>query len=185
MPLSRADYASPTRQQEREQEALLRAKQSVAHLEHLRGQLEDSECIPDDPMTERGHLRQVLLNHHNELAKVSQRNEHLLCTLESLQDEKELVQEECKKLPKPTETEKQHLVLHEGCEMLRSEVARREEEVCSLHKALEAQYDKQHTLDLQLEVQQKMSDQLKESLVTFIFQPSQTHDGELLKIKMK
>uniref|UniRef100_A0A8C4NCJ3 Coiled-coil domain containing 146 n=1 Tax=Eptatretus burgeri TaxID=7764 RepID=A0A8C4NCJ3_EPTBU len=179
-------YQAHITQQEKEQEALLRAKQSMAQLEHLRGQLQDSECIPDDPMTERGHLRQVLLDHYNELAKTSQRHEHLLYTLESLQDEKQLVEKEYKKLPKPTEREKQNLVLSEGCEVLKSEVAQRKEEVCILHEELKAQYDEQHKLDLQLEEQQQMENQLKERLATLILQPLQIqNDLELLNIKLK
>ena len=62
------------------------------------------------------------------------------------------------------EREKQNLVLSKGCEVLKSEVAQRKEEVCNLHEELKAQYDEQHKLDLQLEEQQQMENQLKVSL---------------------
>uniref|UniRef100_S4RJV6 Coiled-coil domain containing 146 n=1 Tax=Petromyzon marinus TaxID=7757 RepID=S4RJV6_PETMA len=159
------------------EEALLReTKRYTEELQGQRGQLESADAFPDGQSTDVGRLRSQLLRHHNALSQSEETHTQLHYKIQSLQDEKNLLQKEYERMPKPGDLERKAKLVMEGCEDLRREVSQRKAEVQSLQEELESRQGQMIREQKSLNQQKIMRENLKNELVQIHMVP-----GEIMK----
>nr|XP_032827245.1 coiled-coil domain-containing protein 146-like [Petromyzon marinus] len=159
------------------EEALLReTKRYTEELQGQRGQLESADAFPDGQSTDVGRLRSQLLRHHNALSQSEETHTQLHYKIQSLQDEKNLLQKEYERMPKPGDLERKAKLVMEGCEDLRREVSQRKAEVQSLQEELESRQGQMIRDQKSLNQQKIMRENLKNELVQIHMVP-----GEIMK----
>ncbi|XP_067420622.1 coiled-coil domain-containing protein 146 [Emydura macquarii macquarii] len=170
--------------QESEIQLLQDAKRFSVEIEQQQQALEKADQFPEGFTSEVSRMRQQLLKYQNEYTAIKEREYELQYKLNSLQEDKRLLQKEYERIPKQGETEKKMKVLKENCEELRKETIQRRMEI----KALKEDVTSKQRLMLreQKEVEEllEQQDNLKDELVHLHAIPVQL-GKEMDKIKRK
>ncbi|XP_037745136.1 coiled-coil domain-containing protein 146 isoform X2 [Chelonia mydas] len=170
--------------QESEIQLLQEAKHFTVEIEQQKQALEKADQFPEGFTSEVSRMRQQLLKYQNEYTAIKEREYELQYRLNSLQEDKRLLQREYERIPKQGETEKKTKVLKENCEELRKETIQRRMEV----KALKEDVTSKQRLMLreQKEVEEllEQQDELKDELVRLHAIPLQL-GKDMDKIKRK
>ncbi|XP_073184662.1 coiled-coil domain-containing protein 146 isoform X3 [Lepidochelys kempii] len=170
--------------QESEIQLLQEAKHFTVEIEQQKQALEKADQFPEGFTSEVSRMRQQLLKYQNEYTAIKEREYELQYRLNSLQEDKRLLQREYERIPKQGETEKKTKVLKENCEELRKETIQRRMEI----KALKEDVTSKQRLMLreQKEVEEllEQQDELKDELVRLHAIPLQL-GKDMDKIKRK
>uniref|UniRef100_A0A8C3HN21 Coiled-coil domain containing 146 n=1 Tax=Chrysemys picta bellii TaxID=8478 RepID=A0A8C3HN21_CHRPI len=170
--------------QESEIQLLQDAKRFTVEIEQQQQALEKADQFPEGFTSEVSRMRQQLLKYQNEYTAIKEREYELQYKLNSLQEDKRLLQREYERIPKQGETEKKMKVVKENCEELRKETIQRRMEI----KALKEDVTSKQRLMLreQKEVEEllEQQDDLKDELVRLHAIPVQL-GKEMDKIKRK
>ncbi|XP_075782837.1 coiled-coil domain-containing protein 146 [Pelodiscus sinensis] len=170
--------------QESEIQLLQDAKHFTIEIEQQQQELEKADQFPEGFTSEVSRMRQQLLKYQNEYTAIKEREYELQYKVNSLQEDKRLLQQEYERIPKQGETEKKIKVLKENCEELRKETIQRRMEI----KALKEDVTSKQKLMLreQKEVEELLEQQndLKDELVQLHAIPVQL-GKEMDKIKRK
>ncbi|XP_074873192.1 coiled-coil domain-containing protein 146 [Carettochelys insculpta] len=170
--------------QESEIQMLQDAKRFTVELEQQQQVLEKADQFPEGFTSEVAKMRQQLLKYQNEYTAIKEREYELQYKLNSLQEDKRLLQREYERIPKQGETEKKIKVLKENCEELRKETIQRKMEIKALKEDVTAK--QKLMLREQKEVEELLEQQnnLKDELVHIHAIPVQL-GKEMDKIKRK
>uniref|UniRef100_A0A8C0H7M1 Uncharacterized protein n=1 Tax=Chelonoidis abingdonii TaxID=106734 RepID=A0A8C0H7M1_CHEAB len=170
--------------QESEMQLLQDAKRFTVEIEQQQQALEKADQFPEGFTSEVSRMRQQLLKYQNEYTAIKEREYELQYKLNSLQEDKRLLQREYERIPKQGETEKKMKVVKDNCEELRKETIQRRMEI----KALKEDVTSKQRLMLreQKEVEEllEQQDDLKDELVRLHAIPVQL-GKEMDKIKRK
>ncbi|XP_043353474.1 coiled-coil domain-containing protein 146 isoform X3 [Dermochelys coriacea] len=170
--------------QESEIQLLQEAKHFTVEIEQQKQALEKADQFPEGFTSEVSRMRQQLFKYQNEYTAIKEREYELQYRLNSLQEDKRLLQREYERIPKQGETEKKTKVLKENCEELRKETIQRRMEI----KALKEDVTSKQRLMLreQKEVEELLEkqDELKDELVRLHAIPLQL-GKDMDKIKRK
>ncbi|XP_053873622.1 coiled-coil domain-containing protein 146 isoform X3 [Malaclemys terrapin pileata] len=170
--------------QESEIQLLQDAKRFTVEIEQQQQALEKADQFPEGFTSEVSRMRQQLLKYQNEYTAIKEREYELQYKLNSLQEDKRLLQREYERIPKQGETEKKMKAVKENCEELRKETIQRRMEI----KALKEDVTSKQRLMLreQKEVEEllEQQDDLKDELVRLHAIPVQL-GKEMDKIKRK
>ncbi|KAL6081483.1 hypothetical protein STEG23_031700, partial [Scotinomys teguina] len=122
--------------QESEVQLLQNAKNFTEQIQQQLVCLQQAEDFPNVFSTEVCKLREQLLKYQNEYTAVQEREYHNQYRLNSLTEERSLIQKEFEKIPKPGEMEKKMKILKESTEELRKEVIQKRLEIKLLREDL-------------------------------------------------
>ncbi|XP_046573953.1 LOW QUALITY PROTEIN: coiled-coil domain-containing protein 146-like [Haliotis rubra] len=117
---------------------LRQAKEYTADLEKQRAELEKGDNFPESSNTEVTKLREQFLKYNNDLVETEERQYQLEYKLESLLEEKKIVEREYERLPKQGEIEKKIKQLQAACDEMRKEIGQSQNEAKNLREDLEA-----------------------------------------------
>ncbi|XP_041460505.1 coiled-coil domain-containing protein 146-like [Lytechinus variegatus] len=161
------------RTRESELGLLQAAKEATQVLEKQTVELEKADNFPDSSNTENSKLRAKLLKHNNEIDQAEERNYQYEFKIESLQEEKRMLEREYDRLPKKEEIEKRTKELNKNVDELRQEIGQRKLEAKNLKEEL-AMRNRQIDLELkELEGEVETQEKLKEDLVAVHSLPGQ------------
>ncbi|XP_054752363.1 coiled-coil domain-containing protein 146-like [Lytechinus pictus] len=161
------------RTRESELGLLQTAKEATQVLEKQTVELEKADNFPDSSNTENSKLRAKLLKHNNEIDQAEERNYQYEFKIESLQEEKRMLEREYDRLPKKEEIEKRTKELNKNVDELRQEIGQRKLEAKNLKEEL-AMRNRQIDLELkELEGEVETQEKLKEDLVAVHSLPGQ------------
>ncbi|XP_070559070.1 coiled-coil domain-containing protein 146-like [Ptychodera flava] len=130
-------YKTLAKTRESEARLLKEAKDNTVELERQRVELEKADNFPESSNTEVTKLRTQLLKHRNEFDETEERNFQYDFKMESLQEEKRMLEREYSRMPKKEEIEKQTKELEKNIGDLRVEIAQRQVEVKNLKEELD------------------------------------------------
>ncbi|XP_061107475.1 coiled-coil domain-containing protein 146 isoform X2 [Conger conger] len=142
------------------------------------------ERFPEGSNTEVGKMRRQLLIYHNKIRQAHEQEYQLQFQMECLLGEKDILEKEYNRQPKPAEQEKKAKVLRDGCEELRKEVAQRRMEIKSLKEDMDT---KQKNLQREKEALDQKKDtieNLEADLAQLLCVPGQL-GKEIDRIKRK
>ncbi|XP_072181857.1 coiled-coil domain-containing protein 146-like [Diadema setosum] len=161
------------RTRESELGLLQMAKELTQSMEKQSIELEKADNFPDSSNSETSKLRAKLLKHNNEIDQAEERNYQYDFKIESLQEEKRMLEREYDRLPKKEEIEKRTKELTKHVEELRMEIGQRQLEAKNLKEEL-AMRNRQIDLELkELEGEVETQEKLKEDLVAVHSLPGQ------------
>ncbi|XP_030856124.1 coiled-coil domain-containing protein 146 [Strongylocentrotus purpuratus] len=161
------------RTRESELGLLQMAKEATQTLEKQTTELEKADNFPDSSNTENTKLRTKLLKHNNEIDQAEERNYQYEFKIESLQEEKRMLEREYDRLPKKEEVEKRTKELNKNVDELRQEIGQRKLEAKNLKEEL-AMRKRQIDLEMkELESETETQEKLKEDLVAVHSLPGQ------------
>uniref|UniRef100_G3WX44 Uncharacterized protein n=1 Tax=Sarcophilus harrisii TaxID=9305 RepID=G3WX44_SARHA len=151
--------------QESELQLLQDAKKFTVDIEQLQQRLEIVQTFPVGKGSEVSKMREQLLKYQNEYNAAKEREFQTQYRLDSLKEEKMIVQREFEKIPKPGEMEKKLKQLKESSEELRKEVMQKKLEIKNLKEDL--QYKQKQSLKDQKELDDLLEeeDNLKDEVV--------------------
>ncbi|KAL7976296.1 hypothetical protein Chor_002515 [Crotalus horridus] len=146
--------------QESEIQLLQDAKRFTVKLEEQQQELEKAEQFPESATSEVSKLRQQYLRYFNEYNAIQEREFEIQYRLNSLLEDKKLIEKEYRKIPKSSDADKKIKALRDSCEDLRKETTQRRQEIKTLkddlfarhkrltkeHKELEELFRKQEEL---------------------------------------
>ena len=121
---------------ESESSLLYKAKSLIQEAQKQRSELEKGEAFPDIPDNEVKKLRTDWLKHTNELSAGDERLYQLEFKLESMREEKRILEREYSRMPKKEEIDKQANDLDTNIEELKIEIAQRSHESNNLREEL-------------------------------------------------
>ncbi|XP_012890733.1 PREDICTED: coiled-coil domain-containing protein 146 [Dipodomys ordii] len=122
--------------QESEVQLLQDAKRYTKQIQDQQFHLQQADAFPEAFSTEVSKMREQLLKYQNEFNAVKEREFHNQYRLNSLKEEKSLIQKEFERIPKPGEMEKKMRILREATEELRKEVMQKKLEIKNLREDL-------------------------------------------------
>ncbi|NXV82538.1 CC146 protein, partial [Atlantisia rogersi] len=153
--------------QESEIQLLQEAKRLSIELEKQQHELEKAEQFPEEPSNEVSRLRQQLLSCQKEYNAIKEREYAVQFKMECLQEEKRLLENEYKRVPKQR-ADKKIKQLKENCDELCKEVIQRKTEVNAIREDISSKQklmliDKKE-VDKLLEKQANLKDELVKTL---------------------
>ncbi|XP_071082884.1 coiled-coil domain-containing protein 146-like isoform X2 [Haliotis cracherodii] len=116
---------------------LRQAKDYTSDLEKQRAELEKGDNFPESSNTEVTKLREQFLKYNNDLVETEERQYQLEYKLESLTEEKKIIEREYERLPKQGEIEKKIKQLQTACDEMRKEIGQSQNEAKNLREDLE------------------------------------------------
>ncbi|XP_042324598.1 coiled-coil domain-containing protein 146 [Sceloporus undulatus] len=122
--------------QESEIKLLQDAKGFTVQIEQQEQELEKAEQFPDGSTSEVSRLRQQYLRYFNEYKAIQEREYEIQYKVNSLLEDKQLIEKEYQRIPKASEYEKKIKLLKESCEDLRKETTHRRQEIRALKEDL-------------------------------------------------
>ncbi|KAH0616470.1 hypothetical protein JD844_027592 [Phrynosoma platyrhinos] len=122
--------------QESEIKLLQDAKRFTVEIEQQEQELEKAEQFPEGSTSEVSRLRQQYLRYFNEYKAIQEREYEIQYKLNSLLEDKKLIEKEYQRIPKASEYEKKIKFLKESCEELRKETTHRRQEIRALKEDL-------------------------------------------------
>ncbi|XP_038067979.1 coiled-coil domain-containing protein 146-like [Patiria miniata] len=152
---------------------LQEAKKCTVVLEKQRGELEKADNFPESSNTEVTKMRTQFLKHTNEIDQSSERNYQNDFKIESLQEEKRMLEREYSRLPKKEEIDKQTKELTKHIEELRLEIGQRQLEAKNLREELTARERQVELERKEVERELEQQEKLKEDLVQVHSLPGQ------------
>ncbi|CAH8497403.1 unnamed protein product [Schistosoma turkestanicum] len=108
----------------------------AVHLDSLNESLSKADKYPEGYNTKADTLRQQLLNANNRLLQISERNDALNYTIESLKDEKRILQNEYNRMPKEEDIINMREELEKSVSEVKKEINRRSGETRQLTQTL-------------------------------------------------
>ncbi|XP_062839605.1 coiled-coil domain-containing protein 146 isoform X1 [Anolis carolinensis] len=132
--------------QESEIKLLQDAKRFTVEIELQEQELEKADQFPEGSTSELSRLRQQYLRYINEYKAIQEREYEIQYKLNSLREDKSIIEKEYKRIPKASEYEKKIKVLRESCEELRKEASQKRQEIRALKEDLSVR-QKQLTKD--------------------------------------
>ncbi|KAL3853073.1 hypothetical protein ACJMK2_016653 [Sinanodonta woodiana] len=152
---------------------LRQARDYSSVLEKQRVDLEKADTFPDGENTEVSKLRQQLLKYRNEYKQAEDREYQLQYKLETLQEERKIMDREYARMPKQGEIEKKIKELQAAADEMKKEISQRQLEAKTLREDLE-HAQRQCSLDSkEYEKLQDKLENLKGDLVQVNAVPSQ------------
>ncbi|XP_069141238.1 coiled-coil domain-containing protein 146-like [Argopecten irradians] len=145
------------RTRESEANLLNTAKEHTIELERQRSELEKGDNFPDSSNTEVTKMRQQLMKHNNEYAQILEREYQQQYELETLSEEKKIMEREYSRMPKQWEIEKKLKEIQAASEDMKKEIVQRQMEAKTLREDME-------TTQRQCLAEQKEYDQLKSEM---------------------
>ncbi|XP_078000623.1 coiled-coil domain-containing protein 146-like [Glandiceps talaboti] len=130
-------YKTLAKTRDSEASLLKDAKANTAELERQRSELEKADNFPESSNTEVTKLRTQMLKHRNEFDETEERNFQYEFKIESLSEEKRMLEREYSRMPKKENIEKQTKELEKNIADLRVEIAQRQLEAKNLREELE------------------------------------------------
>ncbi|XP_026533031.1 coiled-coil domain-containing protein 146 [Notechis scutatus] len=115
--------------QESEIRLLQDAKRFTVKLEEQQEILEKAEQFPESTTSEVSKLRQQYLRYFNEYNAIQEREFEIQYRLNSLQEDKKLIEKDHRRVPKASDAEKKIKALRDSCEDLRKETTQRRLEI--------------------------------------------------------
>ncbi|XP_066489764.1 coiled-coil domain-containing protein 146 isoform X1 [Tiliqua scincoides] len=122
--------------QESEIQLLQDAKRFTAIIEEQQEKLEKAEQFPEESTSELSKLRQQYLRYHNEYNAIQEREFEIQYKLNSLLEDKKLLEKEYCRIPKASDAERRIKVLKDSCEEIRKETTHRRQEIKALKEDL-------------------------------------------------
>lgn len=117
---------------------LQQAKTYTNELEVQRVELEKGDNFPESSNTEVSKLREQLLKYHNDMSQAEEKQYQLEYKIETLEEEKKIIEREYNRLPKQGEIEKKIKELQAGTEEMKKEIVQRQIEAKTLREDLDA-----------------------------------------------
>ncbi|KAK6488012.1 coiled-coil domain-containing protein 146-like [Huso huso] len=151
--------------QQSEIQMLQDAKHFTAQIERQKQELERADHFPEGFDTEVSKMRQQLLKLQNDLNEAEEIDYNLQYKLESLHEEKKILEREYGKMPKPGELEKKTKALKDNCEELRKEIAQRKLEIEALKEDMEVKQRQIQREQKELDERKDTQEDLKAELV--------------------
>ncbi|RXM36682.1 Coiled-coil domain-containing protein 146 [Acipenser ruthenus] len=145
------------------------AKHFTAEIERQKQELERADHFPEGFDTEASKMRQQLLKFQNDLNEAEEIDYNLQYKLESLHEEKKILEREYGKMPKSGELEKKTKALKDNCEELRKEVAQRKLEIEALKEDTEVKQRQIQREQKELDERKDTQEDLKAELVQLQF----------------
>uniref|UniRef100_A0A8D2LW36 Uncharacterized protein n=1 Tax=Varanus komodoensis TaxID=61221 RepID=A0A8D2LW36_VARKO len=150
--------------QESEIQLLQDAKRFTAVIEQQQQELEKAEQFPEGSTSELSKLRQQYLRYINEYNAIQDREFEIQYKLNSLLEDKNLLEKEYHRIPKASEAEKKMKALRESCEEIRRETTHRRQEIRALKEDLSSRQKHltkdQKELDELFRKQEEIKDEL-------------------------
>ncbi|XP_015270540.1 PREDICTED: coiled-coil domain-containing protein 146 [Gekko japonicus] len=112
------------------------AKHFTVEVEQQQQELEKADQFPEGSTSEVSKLRQQYLRYLNEYNAIQEREYEIQYKLNSLLEDKKLIEKEYQRIPKATDAEKLIKGLKESCEELRKETSQRRQEIKTLKEDL-------------------------------------------------
>ncbi|XP_077194180.1 coiled-coil domain-containing protein 146 isoform X2 [Paroedura picta] len=112
------------------------AKRFTVEVEEQQQELEKADQFPEGSTSEVSKLRQQYLRYLNEYNAIQEREYEIQYKLNSLLEDKMLIEKEYQRIPKATDAEKLIKGLKESCEELRKETLQRRQEIKTLKEGL-------------------------------------------------
>jgi len=177
------DYLKVTR--EAESRYLVEGKELLQLTQKQYENIEEGELFPTGEDNSVNRLRTELLKHGNELAACNERIYQMEFNLDSLQEEKHLLEKEFQRLPKKEEIEKQKKDNSKDIEDLKLEVAQRVHEIKSLTDESLTRDEQFNGFLKELEQLEKEEQFLKEEMVKIHNEPSHISKQSELLVRQK
>ncbi|XP_072856804.2 coiled-coil domain-containing protein 146 isoform X1 [Pogona vitticeps] len=151
--------------QESEIQLLQDAKRFTVELEQQQQEIEKAEQFPEDATSEVSKLRQQYLRYQNEYRAIQEREFEIQYKLNSLLEEKKLVEKEYHRIPKASDSDKRMKALRESCEVLRKEIGQRRQEIRALKEAMSSR--QKHLTKEQKEINEllRKQEEIRDELV--------------------
>ncbi|XP_061438083.1 coiled-coil domain-containing protein 146 [Rhineura floridana] len=151
--------------QESEIQLLQDAKRFTVEIEQQQQILEKTEQFPEGSASELSKLRQQYLRYFNEYNAIQEREYEIQYKLNSLLEDKNLIEREYQRIPKASDAEKRIKALRESCEELRKETTHRRQEIRALKEDLSSR--QRHLAKDQKELEEllRTQEELKDELV--------------------
>ncbi|TNN17441.1 Coiled-coil domain-containing protein, partial [Schistosoma japonicum] len=112
------------------------SKKWAIELDGLNESLSKADSYPDGYNTKADKLREQLLNANNRLLQIGERNDELNYTIESLKDEKRMLQNEYSRIPKEEDIENSRKQLEKSINEVKIEISKRSGETRQLTQTL-------------------------------------------------
>ncbi|KAH8875874.1 Coiled-coil domain-containing protein [Schistosoma japonicum] len=112
------------------------SKKWAIELDGLNESLSKADSYPDGYNTKADKLREQLLNANNRLLQIGERNDELNYTIESLKDEKRMLQNEYSRIPKEEDIENSRKQLEKSINEVKIEISKRFGETRQLTQTL-------------------------------------------------
>ncbi|XP_039219768.1 coiled-coil domain-containing protein 146 isoform X1 [Crotalus tigris] len=151
--------------QESEIQLLQDAKRFTVKLEEQQQELEKAEQFPESATSEVSKLRQQYLRYFNEYNAIQEREFEIQYRLNSLLEDKKLIEKEYRKIPKSSDADKKIKALRDSCEDLRKETTQRRQEIKTLKDDLFARHKRLTKEHKELEELFRKQEELKDELV--------------------
>ncbi|CAH8565305.1 unnamed protein product [Schistosoma rodhaini] len=113
------------------------SKKMSIQLDSLNESLSKADNYPEGYNTKADKLREQLLNANNRLLQIEERNEELNYTIESLKDEKRMLENEYNRMPKEEDVINQRKQLEKSVSEVKSEINKRSGETRQLTQTLQ------------------------------------------------
>lgn len=146
---------------ETESNYLLEGKELLQIAQKQQGDIEKGELFPSGEDNTVNRLRSELLKHGNELAACNERICQMEFNIESLREEKILLEKEFKRMPKKEEIEKKVKDYTKDIEDVKVEIAQRIHESKNLREECQTREEQYGNLLKELEQLEKEEQQLK------------------------
>ncbi|XP_062990270.1 coiled-coil domain-containing protein 146 [Elgaria multicarinata webbii] len=151
--------------QESEIQLLQNAKRFTVEIEQQQQELEKAEEFPEGSTSELSKLRQQYLRYFNEYNAVQDREFETQYKLNSLLEDKNILEKEYHRIPKASEAEKKIKALRESCEELRKETTHRRQEIRMLKEDLSSRHKHLARDQKELEDILRKQEEIKDELV--------------------
>ncbi|XP_053262677.1 coiled-coil domain-containing protein 146 [Podarcis raffonei] len=151
--------------QEAEIQLLQDAKRFTVEIEQQEQILETTDQFPEGYSSEVTKLRQQYLRYVNEYNAIQEREYEIQYKLNSLREDKNLIEREYKRMPKATDADKRMKALRESCEELRKETTHRRQEIRALKDDLSLRHKRLTKDQKELEELFRKQEEIKDDLV--------------------
>ncbi|XP_007436465.2 coiled-coil domain-containing protein 146-like [Python bivittatus] len=151
--------------QESEIQLLQDAKRFTLQLEQQEQELEKAEQFPESSTSELSKLRQQYLRYFNEYNAIQEREFEIQYRLNSLLEDKKLIEKEYRRVPKASDADKKIKALRESCEELRKEATHRRQEIRVLKEDLSSRQKRLTKDHKELDELFRKEDEVKDELV--------------------
>jgi len=162
------------RTRESEAQLMQEAKEFTNEKERQVGELQKADEFPNSSNTEVTKLREQLLKYNNDISQAEERQYQLEYKIETLEEERKIIEREYNRLPKQGEVEKKIKELQNGTEEMKREILQRQAEKKTLSEDLQSTSHQIATDKKEYEKLMEELEMLKSNLVQINSLPGQT-----------
>ncbi|XP_048355860.1 coiled-coil domain-containing protein 146 [Sphaerodactylus townsendi] len=143
------------------------AKCFTVQLENQQYELEKADQFPEGSTSEVSKMRQQYLRYLNEYNAIQEREYEIQYRLNSLLEDKKILEKEYQRIPKAADAEKLIKGLKESCEELRKETSQRRQEIKTLKEDLAVRQKHLTKYQKQLDEVLRNQEDTKDELIRF------------------